>query len=94
MARLKKPRAASPGPAAVRIGDRTYPIPTNLTVGEGRAIKRITGWTLDEFAVRLGRQPGDPDVTCALAWLVLHRADESTTIADVEQILYSDLGTA
>lgn len=93
MARWAKPKERpTPDLVALRIGDRLFPVPLDLTIGEGRQIKRISGLTISEFAQQVERDPTDPDITTALAWLVMHRESPATTVADVEALLYSEIG--
>lgn len=78
-------------PATIIIGGQRYVIPHDLTVGEGREVKRITGMTLSEFGRAVRRTRGDQDVTAAVVWIVLHRADPDVTIKDVDAMRYEDL---
>lgn len=71
--------------AAFVINGKTYPIPTELNLGELAEIEGITGQGYDLS------KPGAKG-TLALAFIAVKRIDPTVTLSDLETLALDDLG--
>jgi len=86
----KQPPPTEPG---FLVNGTYYPMPQGgFTLGEARAIRRITGLTMQAFEAHLqeAQRTGDfsdPDVVAAFVYVAMHRADPHTTIEVVDGLV-------
>ncbi len=73
---------------SISIAGKSYAVPVDFTLGELRAAKSHFGAHLiSEYGI----DSSDPDILCALAYIVMHRVDPSVTPSDVEALSVGDL---
>jgi hypothetical protein len=77
----------------IRINGQEYEIPNPLTLGEQRAIKRVSGMRWQDVLGEL--EHGDPDALTGFLFAVLHRRhperSEASLIAEIERLTQDDL---
>lgn len=76
-------QATEPALTGIRVGDRVYPSPDDFTIDEAKVIKRESGLTPQELIVGVQHDPTDPTYLQPIAWIVLHREDETVEWDDV-----------
>jgi len=90
----KQPPPTEPG---FLVNGTYYPMPQGgFTLGEARAIRRITGLTMQAFEAHLqeAQRTGDfsdPDVVAAFVYVAMHRADPHTTIEVVDGLVLEQI---
>lgn len=71
------------------VGGRRYEMPASLTLGEARAIKRMTG--LRPLEIEGALAVGDPDVLVALLLVVMRRVDASVTEESLDRLTAEEI---
>jgi len=76
--------------AFVIVNGERYEEPDNVTLGEARDVKRISGMAIPEWGDKL--KDGDPDAVAALLYVVMRRKNPAITEDDINALDAAAIG--